>query len=77
MAGTVLNEKFDTLEQAQARAAELQQVPFYREGNTPILAWFMDGGKQYASRYPGKDITGKHFEAGTMIWRKARKNLVA
>jgi len=74
---TLVNEQFDTPEQAIARAqALLNEMPM-REGFREVREWFEDGGARYAARYPGKDVLGRRFEAGTEILRKKRQNLIA
>ena len=73
----VYKDVFGSVEDAENAIDDIKKNPIYCDDHTPILEWFMDGGKKYESRYPGKDITGKKFEKGTMIWRKRKRNLVA
>ena len=73
---SIVNEQFDTLTEAEARADELLAEKPTRNGYTEVRAWFIDGGTRYAARYPGQDVLGRRFEAGTEILRKKKQNLI-
>lgn len=72
----LINEQYESKSEAEQRAAQVLADKPVHSNCTEIRQYFADG-ELYPARYPGRDITGEKFEAGTMVYRKSRHFLVA